>query len=96
MVLDDISEPQPDVAVLAPRPDEYSQSHAGPSEILLLVEVSDITLAFDRDSKAPYYASSGIRECWIVDLAGDQILVMRDRQPTASARFPLASDTRSD
>jgi Uma2 family endonuclease len=77
VVLDDTSEPQPDVGVLSPRPDEYSRSHARPSEILLLVEVSDTTLAFDRDRKAPYYANAGIRECWIVDLTGDQILVMR-------------------
>ena len=48
-----------------------------PSEILLLIEVSDATLAFDRGTKAPYYAKAGVPECWIIDLAGDQILVMR-------------------
>jgi Uma2 family endonuclease len=77
VVLDDRSEPQPDLAVLAPRPDEYRQSHPTPAEILLLIEVSDTTLPYDRDRKAPYYAGAGVRECWIVDLAGDQVLVMR-------------------
>lgn len=77
VVLDATSEPQPDLAVLVPRSDEYSLSHPTPQEILLLVEVSDTTLAFDRDRKAPYYARSGVLECWIVDLAGDEIVVMR-------------------
>jgi Uma2 family endonuclease len=81
VVLDDRSEPQPDVAVLAPRADEYARSHATPAEILLLIEVSDTTLRFDRDRKAPYYAGAGVRECWVVDLEGDQLLVMRAPSP---------------
>jgi Uma2 family endonuclease len=77
VVLDDRSEPQPDLAVLAPRPDEYAKAHATPAEILLLVEVSDSTLRFDRDRKAPYYATAGVPECWVVDVAGDLLLIMR-------------------
>ena len=81
VVLDERSEPQPDLAVLAPRPDEYAEAHAMPSEIFLLVEVSDTTLRFDRDRKAPYYAKAGVRECWVVDLDGDRLLVMRSPSP---------------
>ena len=77
VVLDDRSEPQPDLAVLVPRADGYRRSHPTPQEILLLIEVSDTTLAYDRDRKAIYYANTGVRECWIVDLAGDQVLVLR-------------------
>jgi Uma2 family endonuclease len=77
VVLDSRSEPQPDVAVLAPRADGYRDAHPVPSEILLLIEVADTSLAFDRDTKARYYGRAGVPECWIVDLAGDQILVMR-------------------
>jgi Uma2 family endonuclease len=76
VVLGKYSEPQPDIALLAPRPDGYSRSHAGPGEILLLIEVADTTLAFDRDRKSPLYARSGVRQIWIVDLSGDQVLVM--------------------
>jgi Uma2 family endonuclease len=82
VVLDDRSEPQPDIAVLQPRPDDYSRSHPTPSEILLLIEVSDTTLAFDRDIKAPQYARTGVPEYWIVDLAGDQVMVMREPSST--------------
>jgi Uma2 family endonuclease len=81
VVLDDYSEPQPDIALLAPRPDGYSGSHAVPSEILLLIEVADTTLAFDRDRKSLLYARSGVGEVWIVDLTGEQVLVMGSPGP---------------
>ena len=77
VLLDNRSEPQPDIAVLAPRADMYSKSHATPEEILLLIEVADTTLAFDRGRKASYYAGVGVGETWVVDLAGQQVLVMR-------------------
>ena len=77
VVLDEISEPQPDIAVLAPRDDIYSRSHATPAEILLLIEVADSSLTFDRGRKASYYAASGVAETWVVDLEGEQVLLMR-------------------
>jgi Uma2 family endonuclease len=92
--LDDRSEPQPDVAVLAPRQDGYRRSHPVPAEILLLIEVADTSLAFDRDTKAPYYAASGVRETWIVDLDGEQILVMRS--PSTSGYRQVRSLQRAD
>jgi Uma2 family endonuclease len=80
--LDKRSEPQPDLALLVPRPDDYTLAHAEPAEILLLVEVSDSSLAYDRDRKAPYYAGAGIPECWIVDLNSREVLVLRSPAPT--------------
>jgi Uma2 family endonuclease len=80
VTLDERSEPQPDMAVLRPRSDGYSQSHPRPGDILLLIEVSDSTLAFDRDRKAALYARAGIAETWVVDLEGDEILVLRSPQ----------------
>jgi Uma2 family endonuclease len=82
VVLDEISEPQPDIAVLAPRDDMYSRSHATPREILLLIEVADSSLSFDRGRKASYYAASGVAETWVVDLDGEQVLVMRTPSPS--------------
>jgi Uma2 family endonuclease len=94
VVLDEHSEPQPDVSVLAPRVDGYRQSHPTPAEILLVIEVSDTTLAYDRDRKAPYYAVSGVPEFWIVDLERDQILVMR--QPTGARYAEFSTHRRGD
>ncbi len=59
-------EPQPDLAVLQTR--DYRDSLPGPEDVLLLVEVSDTTLRYDRETKLPLYARSGVREAWIVDL----------------------------
>jgi Uma2 family endonuclease len=81
VVLDDRSEPQPDLAVLRPRQDDYAQSHPTPPEILLIIEVSDTTLAFDRERKAAAYARAAVPEYWIVDLTGDQVVVMREPSP---------------
>ncbi len=66
--LNDYSEPQPDMAVLRPRDDFYMYALATPDDILLLIEVADHSLAYDRDTKLPQYAESVIREVWIVDV----------------------------
>jgi len=63
------SEPEPDVTLLAPRPDFYRARHPGPEDVLLLIEVSDSSADHDREIKLPLYARAGIREVWIVDLA---------------------------
>jgi Uma2 family endonuclease len=67
--LDRLSEPQPDLAVLRRRADFYATGERpGPADVLLLVEVADTSLRFDRKVKLPLYARSGIVEVWIVDL----------------------------
>ncbi len=76
--LDDMSEPQPDLAVLRLRSDGYETSHPTPDDVLLLMEISDSSLPFDRGRKAAAYARTGIREYWIVDLKAEQLVVMRD------------------
>ena len=75
--LDDGSEPQPDVAILKPRADDYETATPGPGDVLLLIEVSDSTLRYDRNVKIPLYAESGVSECWLVDLAGRAVEVYR-------------------
>ena len=75
------SEPQPDVVLLQFREDYYETAHPTPSDVLLLVEVSDSTIEYDREVKIPLYAKAGIREVWIVNLTEDGIEIYR--QPTA-------------
>jgi Uma2 family endonuclease len=69
--LDEHSEPQPDLTVLRVR--DYRESLPMPEDVLLLIEVSDTTLAYDRNVKLPLYARAGIREVWIVNLPGETI-----------------------
>ena len=66
--LDRFNEPQPDFAVVKPRADFYAAAHPGPADVLLLVEVADTSLRYDRVIKLPIYARAGIAEVWIVDL----------------------------
>lgn len=89
------SEPQPDVALLLPRPDCYSDSHPKPSEILLVVEVADTTLTWDRDVKAPLYGAAGIPELWVVDVTEGCVYVFTgpEREGYAVMRQVTAGDT---
>jgi Uma2 family endonuclease len=72
------SEPEPDIAVVRPRSDRYRQGHPAPEDVLLVIEVSDTTLDYDRDTKLPFYAAAGIPEVWIWDLNGARVLVFRE------------------
>jgi len=69
--LDENSEPQPDLAVIRTR--DYRVSLPGPEDVRLLIEISDTTLAYDRNVKLPLYAQAGIPEVWIVDLTNETI-----------------------
>lgn len=68
VVLNDYSEPEPDVALLFYRDDFYEERLPTAADVLLLIEVSDATLRFDKDVKLPLYAQSAIPEVWIIDL----------------------------
>jgi Uma2 family endonuclease len=75
--LDDFSEPEPDFALLKPRPDFYQDAHAGPADVLLLIKVADTSLNYDRAVKRALYARHAIQELWIVDLAAWEVEVCR-------------------
>jgi Uncharacterized protein conserved in cyanobacteria len=78
--LNETSEPEPDLALLSPRDDDYAARHPRPDEVILVVEVADTSAAFDRNAKRPLYARAGIPEFWIIDLAEDRIEVHRAPQ----------------
>lgn len=71
------SEPEPDILLLKPVKDFYAPNHPLASDVLLLIEVADSSLSYDRDFKLPLYANSQIEEYWIVDLAANQVEVYR-------------------
>ncbi|HFD15808.1 MAG TPA: Uma2 family endonuclease [Rhodospirillales bacterium] len=73
------SMPQPDLALLRPRPDGYRTRHPGPEDVLLLVEVCDSSAAYDREVKVPLHARHGVPEVWLADLTKG--VVERYRQP---------------
>jgi len=80
--LDPRSEPQPDLMLLRPRPDYYAGALPTPAAVLLLIEVADTSLEFDRQVKAPLYAAAGIPEYWIVNLQDRVLETYQDPAPT--------------
>lgn len=82
VVLDDYSEPQPDLTILTARSDFYSTVYARPSDVLLAIEVSDSRVSYDRRIKVGLYARKQVRELWLVDIPGGALEVYR--RPTSS------------
>ncbi len=80
------SAPQPDVAVLVPRFRQFGEGLPDAADILLMIEVSDTTLAWDRGTKMPLYARHGVRESWIVNLRARSVEVYREPCESGYAR----------
>lgn len=77
--LDRFNEPQPDFVVFRPRADSYrTGKRAGAADVLLVVEVADSSLRFDRTVKLPLYARAGIAEVWLADLRQRVLEVHRE------------------
>lgn len=74
--LGDFSEPEPDVAVVKGSPRDYRDAH--PAWAVLVVEVSETTLDYDRGRKRPVYARAGIPEYWILDVDSGTLEVYRE------------------
>lgn len=81
--LGSFSEPQPDIALLKRRDDFYRRAHPTADDVLLVVEVADTTIEYDRQIKVPLYARAGIAEVWIVNLVDEQIEIYA--QPVSDA-----------
>ena len=71
--VNDFSEPLPDVALLKRRDDFYAQANPQPADVLLIIEVADSSVEYDRDIKIPLYAGAGIPEVWLVNLPEETI-----------------------
>ncbi len=85
LALGQFSEPEPDVAVVRGTILDFVTGH--PTTAVLVVEVSETTLAFDREVKASLYAAAGIPEYWIANLVHRQLEIQRDPGPVPETRF---------
>lgn len=79
--LGELSQPQPDIALLKPKADFYRDAHPQAGDVLLIVEVADASLDYDRSTKLALYARHAIPEVWLVDLTESRL--ERWRQPQA-------------
>ncbi len=91
------SEPEPDFMLLAFRDDLYDFGKPRPQDVLLLVEVADSSLDYDRNVKLPRYAQAGIPEVWISNLQDDRIEAYTEPTPKGylSMRIYNRGDTIS-
>jgi Uma2 family endonuclease len=89
--LSDLTEPQPDAMLLKYRDDYYGPVVPRPSDVLLVIEVSDTSLAFDRNVKVPIYARAGIVEVWLLDIESKVLTTYRDPSPSG---YQVALDFR--
>lgn len=94
ILLNNLSEPEPDIALLKPRTDFYESGHPQPQDIFLLIEVADSSIEYDRDVKIPLYASSGITEVWLVDIYQQVIIVYR--YPTENSYRDIQTLSRGE
>ena len=92
VALDDESEPEPDVAVCTGIRRDHLVGH--PSRPVLLVEVAETSLTFDREHKGSLYARARVPEYWIVNLMDHVLEVYRDPVPSADAAYAWRFNTR--
>ena len=78
VMLNDYSAPQPDITILKRRDDFYRNGKPRPEDVLLVIEVSDSTLNYDRRVKVPLYARAGIPEMWIVNIVDERVELFAD------------------
>jgi Uma2 family endonuclease len=84
IILKSDSEPEPDVVIARGQADDYLSNHPLPEDILLVIEVSDSTLKYDRNTKLELYAEAQISDYWIFNLLGNQL--ERHSQPYQDAQ----------
>ncbi len=80
IALADDTEPEPDIAVIRRRTPSYKEREAFAEDALLLVEVAESSLAYDRSTKLRLYAATGIPEYWVVDCVAEAVEVYRSPQ----------------
>ena len=76
LAADDYSEPEPDVAVVKGAIRDYDKGH--PTSAVLVVEVSNESLRYDRTVKQRLYARCGIPEYWILALPEAHLEIYRN------------------
>ena len=84
--LDRHTEPQPDLVVARRRKSFYADRHPEPRDVLVVVEVADSSLRYDRAEKVPRYGRAGIPETWLVDVEAGTVTVYTDPGPEGYAR----------
>ena len=73
IILDDFSEPEPDIVLAIPPRENYLETHPTSSDILLIMEISDTTLTYDREAKAKAYSRNGIQQYIVLNVQDNSL-----------------------
>jgi Uma2 family endonuclease len=93
--LPEFSEPEPDVSVARGDDERYTDRHPGPSDVVLIVEIAEASLARDRVAKRDVYARAGIPNYWVVNLVDRRVEVYSDPKDAAYSTTSVAGETDS-
>ena len=93
VALTDDTEPQPDLTVLRRRQVPYKEREAYADDVLLLIEVADTSLAYERSTKLRLYAEAGIPEYWVVDCVAEAVEIHRTPGPEGYRDVSRAAGT---
>lgn len=75
VAINDLSEPEPDIAILKFKKNFYADAHPKPQNVLLIIEVAESSVTFDKEVKFSLYAQAGIPEAWLIDLNENRVAV---------------------
>ena len=87
IILPDNSEPEPDVVIAKKKDDNYLSAHPTVKDIILIIEISDSTLQYDKETKLPLYAEAGINNYWIINLVDNRLEVYNNPFSDNKHRF---------
>ena len=94
VTLTQVDEPEPDIAIVKGSLESFSDRHPGPAEILVLIEVADSSLGYDRGAKLRVYASAGVPMYLIVNIPAQQIESYQEPAP-GEGRYGRRTDYRA-
>ncbi|HSF75455.1 MAG TPA: Uma2 family endonuclease [Microcoleus sp.] len=96
IALDDNSEPEPDIAVVIIDQFDCATHHPTPSEVYLIIEVADSSLAYDREIKDNIYARSGIADYWVLNVGERQLHVFLEPAENGYQSEVIIGETASN
>ena len=93
IVLFNHSEPEPDIVIARKKDDNYLSAHPTAADIILVIEISDSTLKYDRETKLPLYAEAGINNYWIINLVDRHLEVYTNPFSSNQGEFTYRNKT---
>ncbi len=87
IVISNHSEPEPDIAIVQNRADDYLAGHPSADDVIWVIEVADSSLRYDQSVKLPLYAQAKIADYWIFNLGDDRLETYSEPYQTAEGKF---------